>query len=77
MPDSKVLRVLLSRYATARLAHEEYPSEITRLALEDVSYTLCVTTATSDVLDALAAADLLLEVQAARQDRQGPEALAA
>ncbi|HET6859724.1 MAG TPA: DUF5133 domain-containing protein [Streptomyces sp.] len=77
MPDPKVLRVLLSRYATARLAHEEYPSETTRLALEDVTYTLCVTTATPDIRDALAAADLILEAQAARQNRQGPETLAA
>lgn len=59
-PHSQVLRDLLSRYATARLAHQEDPGDSARRALEDVSYTLCITTATTDVTQALAAADLLL-----------------
>ncbi|MFJ2738205.1 DUF5133 domain-containing protein [Streptomyces sp. NPDC087440] len=59
-PHPQVLRDLLSRYATARLAHEEHPGDRTRRVLEDVSYTLCVTTATTDVPHALAAAEILL-----------------
>ncbi|MFI5801649.1 DUF5133 domain-containing protein [Streptomyces sp. NPDC051561] len=60
VPDPKVLRELLARYAETRLAHARRPSDTTRRALEDVSYTLCVTTSTSRIDAALAAADNLL-----------------
>jgi hypothetical protein len=61
VPDPKVLRELLTRYAETRLAHAEKPSEETRRAVEDVAYTLCVTTSTSRIEAALTAADTLLE----------------
>ncbi|MFD3513465.1 DUF5133 domain-containing protein [Streptomyces sp. NPDC058657] len=61
VPDPKVLRELLTRYAETRLAHAEKPTEETRRAVEDVVYTLCVTTSTSRIEAALATADTLLE----------------
>ncbi|MGW7412137.1 DUF5133 domain-containing protein [Streptomyces sp. NPDC054863] len=60
-PNSHVLRTLLARHASARMAFEELPSQATRLALADVTYTLCVTTSTTDIEQALAAADFLLD----------------
>ncbi|WP_326615778.1 DUF5133 domain-containing protein [Streptomyces decoyicus] len=60
MPDPKDVRALLSRYAAARLAHEERETLKTATQLDDVSYTLCVATATTEINDALAAADRLL-----------------
>ncbi|MCI3900459.1 DUF5133 domain-containing protein [Streptomyces spectabilis] len=58
MPDPKALRVLLARYADLRIAAP--PTEATRRALEDVSYTLCVMTGVNRVDDALGVADALL-----------------
>ncbi|WP_420037165.1 DUF5133 domain-containing protein [Streptomyces sp. cg28] len=55
------MRALLARYAVARFAHEQCPDDRTVLALEDVTYTLCVVTACRTVAEALAAADALLE----------------
>ncbi|GHH44289.1 DUF5133 domain-containing protein [Streptomyces candidus] len=61
VPDPKVLRALLTRYAETRFAHAQNPTPETQRALDDVSYTLCVTTSTNRVAAALAAADTLLE----------------
>ncbi|MFF0739645.1 DUF5133 domain-containing protein [Streptomyces sp. NPDC004111] len=61
VPDPKVLRELLTRYAETRLAHAEKPTLETRRALDDVAYTLCVTTSTSRIDAALSVADTLLE----------------
>jgi phage gp36-like protein len=61
VPDPKVLRALLTRYAETRFAHAQKPTEETQRALDDVSYTLCVTTSTTRVEAALATADALLE----------------
>lgn len=58
MPDPKVLRSLLARYADLRIAGRR--DEETRRALEDVTYTLCVMTATSTIEDAIETADSLL-----------------
>ncbi|MFI8931657.1 DUF5133 domain-containing protein [Streptomyces sp. NPDC053474] len=49
---------MLARYADLRIAAP--PTEATRRALEDVSYTLCVLTGVSRVDDALSVADALL-----------------
>ncbi|MFJ6698220.1 DUF5133 domain-containing protein [Streptomyces sp. NPDC091272] len=60
VPDPKVLRTLLTRYAETRFAHAQNPTSQTRQALDDVTYTLCVTTSTSGIEAALATADALL-----------------
>lgn len=58
MPDPKALRSLLARYADLRIAAPK--NEKSRRALDDVTYTLCVMTATTTIEDALEAADALL-----------------
>ncbi|MFJ1611096.1 DUF5133 domain-containing protein [Streptomyces sp. NPDC088253] len=60
-PHPKVLRTLLARYAEARFAHAHSSDSRTARDLDNVAYTLCVTTATATVEDAIAAADVLLE----------------
>ncbi|MFI1421530.1 DUF5133 domain-containing protein [Streptomyces sp. NPDC020731] len=61
VPDPKVVRRLLTRYATLRIAQAERCSPATARELEDVSYTLCVMMGTSDIHDAIALADALLD----------------
>ncbi|MFE1173308.1 DUF5133 domain-containing protein [Streptomyces sp. NPDC058773] len=63
MPDPKDVRILLSRYAAARLAHAEKETRKTATQLDDVSYSLCVATGTTEINDALAAADRILGQQ--------------
>ncbi|RNL73294.1 DUF5133 domain-containing protein [Streptomyces sp. I6] len=58
MPDPKALRSLLARYADLRIAAPR--NDESRRALADVTYTLCVMTATSTIGDALERADALL-----------------
>ncbi|MEV4916792.1 DUF5133 domain-containing protein [Streptomyces tirandamycinicus] len=58
MPDPKALRSLLARYADLRIAAPR--NDESRRALDDVTYTLCVMTATSTIEDALERADSLL-----------------
>ncbi|MFD3513809.1 DUF5133 domain-containing protein [Streptomyces sp. NPDC058657] len=60
IPNVQVLRDVRARYTAARQAYQESPGESTRLALVNAAYTLCVLTATTQVPQALAAADLLL-----------------
>ncbi|MGV9556926.1 DUF5133 domain-containing protein [Streptomyces sp. NPDC003401] len=60
VPDPKTVRTLLTRYATLRIAQTERETPQTARELEDVTYTLCVLMATSDVREAVAAADALL-----------------
>jgi hypothetical protein len=59
-PDPKIVRELLTRYASLRIAQAERERPTTARELADVSYTLCVMTATTSVRDALAKADALL-----------------
>ncbi|WP_030185384.1 DUF5133 domain-containing protein [Streptomyces violaceorubidus] len=59
-PDPKVVRELLTRYASLRIAHAERQRPATARELADVSYTLCVMMATTGVHDAVAKADALL-----------------
>ncbi|MFD7689840.1 DUF5133 domain-containing protein [Streptomyces sp. NPDC059781] len=61
VPDPKVVRRLLTRYATLRIAQAERYSPAAARELEDVSHTLCVTMGTSGVHDAIALADDLLD----------------
>ncbi|WP_055490912.1 DUF5133 domain-containing protein [Streptomyces sp. TP-A0356] len=67
VPDAKVVRGLLTRYATLQIALAERETPETVRQLEDVSYTLCVMTGTHTVHEAVAAADALL-VAAHRTD---------
>ncbi|MFD7705284.1 DUF5133 domain-containing protein [Streptomyces caelestis] len=73
-PDPKVVRRLLTRYATLRIAQaERYSSEAAR-ELDDVSETLCVMTGASRVQDAIALADALLEEARTAARRAAPRA---
>ncbi len=60
VPDPKVVRKLLTRYASLRIADAERGGPATTRELEDVSYTLCVMMGTTDIRDAVAKADTLL-----------------
>ncbi|MER6802089.1 MULTISPECIES: DUF5133 domain-containing protein [Streptomyces] len=60
VPDPKVVRGLLTRYAMLQIAQAERHSPAAARELEDVSYTLCVMTGTSSIHDAIARADDLL-----------------
>ncbi|GGX58987.1 DUF5133 domain-containing protein [Streptomyces minutiscleroticus] len=79
LPTEKELRMVLARFADARIRHDVRPTGRTSQDLEDATYTLCVMTATRTADEALAAADALLErLCAARQEgTQADEALAA
>lgn len=63
MPDPQYLRSLLARYATVRIALAQGDVRASTQELEDVTYTLCVTTGTNTIDDALAAADAVLARQ--------------
>ncbi|WP_327319991.1 DUF5133 domain-containing protein [Streptomyces sp. NBC_01235] len=65
VPDPKVARTLLTRYATLKIAQAERESPQAARELRDVTYTLCVLMGTADVREAVAAADALLESAAA------------
>jgi hypothetical protein len=60
-PDPKVVRRLLTRYATLRIAQAERYSPATARELEEVGSTLCGMTGASRVRDAIALADDLLD----------------
>ncbi|MEU6394037.1 MULTISPECIES: DUF5133 domain-containing protein [unclassified Streptomyces] len=64
-PHPQILRSLLSRYATARVQLVENDTLANRRLLEDVAYTLCVTTGTREIEDALATAERFLTVEPA------------
>ncbi|MFH8977819.1 DUF5133 domain-containing protein [Streptomyces sp. NPDC017890] len=59
-PDPKVVRKLLTRYASLRIAQAEGEKPVAARELADVSYTLCVMMATTSIHDAVAKADALL-----------------
>ncbi len=60
VPDPKVVRELLTRYASLRIAQAESHHPAAARELEDVSYTLCVMMGTSAIHEAIAKADALL-----------------
>jgi hypothetical protein len=62
-PHPQILRALLSRYAKARVQLVEDDTVANRRLLEDVAYTLCVTTGTREIETALAAAEGLLTAE--------------
>ncbi|MFF5159376.1 DUF5133 domain-containing protein [Streptomyces sp. NPDC000348] len=61
VPDPKVVRRLLTRYATLRIAQAERHSPAAARELDDVSDALCAMTGASRVHDAIALADALLD----------------
>ena len=60
VPDPKVVRKLLTRYASLRIAQAEREKEAIARDLEDVTYTLCVMVGATDIHEAVAKADALL-----------------
>lgn len=60
VPDPKTVRILLTRYATLKIAQAERERPAAARELEDVSYTLCVLMGTTSVHDAITKADALL-----------------
>ncbi|WP_320779963.1 DUF5133 domain-containing protein [Streptomyces sp. CRN 30] len=60
VPDPKVVRELLTRYASLRIAQAERETPATARELADVSYTLCVMMGTTSTNEAVAKADELL-----------------
>jgi hypothetical protein len=67
--DPKVVRKLLTRYATLRIAQAERPTPSAARELADVSRSLCAMTGTVHVREAIARADALLS----RARRTGDE----
>ncbi|MFD9467553.1 DUF5133 domain-containing protein [Streptomyces sp. NPDC060027] len=70
VPDPKVVRRLLTRYAALKIAYAEKETLETARRLEDVTYTLCVMTGTTSVHDAVVAADAMLVAGGNRRDAQ-------
>ncbi|GHE92748.1 DUF5133 domain-containing protein [Streptomyces fumanus] len=56
MAHPAVLRNLIDQYEALRVLHAEDGSEEVRRRMDDVTYTLCVSTGTRDIDSALAAA---------------------
>ncbi|GAA3826183.1 DUF5133 domain-containing protein [Streptomyces chiangmaiensis] len=73
VPDSKVVRGMLTRYASLRIALAEGETPERVRELEDVSYTLCVMMGTRSVRDAISAADELLVAEARTDGAQKPD----
>ncbi|MCF1511605.1 DUF5133 domain-containing protein [Streptomyces glomeratus] len=73
VPDPKVVRGLLTRYASLRIALAERETPEGARELEDVSYTLCVMTGTRTVDEAVQAADALLVAGAGKETVQQAE----
>jgi hypothetical protein len=60
VPDPKVVRTLLTRYASLQIAQAERENPAAARELDDVSYTLCVMMGTADIHEAIERADALL-----------------
>ncbi|MFD8725961.1 DUF5133 domain-containing protein [Streptomyces sp. NPDC059629] len=73
VPDPKVVRRLLTRYASLQITLAESEGRERVRELEDVSYTLCITMGTRNVHEAIAAADTLLMARARRGSAQEPD----
>ncbi|MER6076541.1 DUF5133 domain-containing protein [Streptomyces sp. NPDC001817] len=56
MAHPAVLKNLIEQYETLRVLHAEEGQEEVRRRMEDIAYTLCVSTGTSDIDAALVAA---------------------
>ncbi|MER6530446.1 DUF5133 domain-containing protein [Streptomyces sp. NPDC001508] len=58
--DPKVVRKLLTRYASLRIGQAERPTPAAARELAEVTRGLCAMTGTTDVREAIARADALL-----------------
>jgi hypothetical protein len=73
IPDPKVVRGLLTRFASLQIALAQSEKLERARELEDVSYTLCVMMGTRKVHEAIAAADALLVAGTGRRGVQEPD----
>ncbi|MFJ8249427.1 DUF5133 domain-containing protein [Streptomyces sp. NPDC094466] len=67
-PSPDAVRALLARYNDLQLRHSQDSDYELQRILEDVTYTLCVSTGTRTVHDALLAADAILRRTAAEEE---------
>ncbi|MBK6047484.1 DUF5133 domain-containing protein [Streptomyces sp. MBT55] len=67
-PSPDAMRTLLARYNDLQLRHSQDSDYELQRSLEDVTYTLCVSTGTRTVHDALLAADTILRKAAAGRE---------
>ncbi|WP_307571050.1 DUF5133 domain-containing protein [Streptomyces sp. DSM 41269] len=67
-PSPDVMRTLLARYNELQLRHSQDSDYELQRSLEDVTYTLCVSTGTRTVHDALLAADAILRKAASEEE---------
>ncbi|PVC99692.1 DUF5133 domain-containing protein [Streptomyces sp. CS147] len=67
-PSPDAMRTLLARYNDLQLRHSQDSDLELQRSLEDVTYTLCVSTGTRTVHDALLAADTILRRAAAEEE---------
>lgn len=74
--DPKVVRTLLTRYASLRIAQSEREKPQTARELADVSRALCATMEASSVEDAIAKADALLVASRRAEGGDGALSLA-
>ncbi|MEV1044378.1 DUF5133 domain-containing protein [Streptomyces sp. NPDC049916] len=68
IPTPDAMRTLLARYNDLQLRHSQDSDYELQRSLEDVTYTLCVSTGTRTVHDALLAADDILRRAAAADE---------
>ncbi|MEU9371644.1 DUF5133 domain-containing protein [Streptomyces avermitilis] len=68
MAHPAVLRNLVEQYETLRALHAENGSTEVRQRMDDVAYTLCVSTGTKDVEAALVAARHRLPLARTKED---------
>ncbi|MDQ0986096.1 DUF5133 domain-containing protein [Streptomyces sp. V2I9] len=68
IPSPDAMRTLLARYNELQLRHSQDSDHELQRSLEDVTYTLCVSTGTRTVHDALLAADTILRRSAAEEE---------
>ncbi|ANB04048.1 hypothetical protein SAM40697_6840 [Streptomyces ambofaciens] len=68
MAHPAVLKDLIEQYETLQTLHAERGTEETRRRMEDVAYTLCVSTGTRDIDSAFLAARRRLDSAVPAQD---------
>ncbi|WP_433397457.1 DUF5133 domain-containing protein [Streptomyces sp. CA-146814] len=67
LPRPDTIRTLLARYYELQLEHSQDSHYELQRSLEDVTYTLCVSTGTRTVQDALLAAEAILRTSTTDQ----------
>ncbi|MFD6415289.1 DUF5133 domain-containing protein [Streptomyces sp. NPDC060194] len=72
IPHPDTVRSLLARYHEAQLQYAQRATYELEREIEDVSYTLCVSTATLTIADALVVADTVLRQAAGAAEAVRP-----